>query len=169
MARKWNLQEHPSYAKIMGLYNDELRKAGRVSALKFFRDIVRPEIPDLPERTWSYFVQKHITDVGLPIAPVPIAATPEMQAIQVTLVDNETATRQGLQAALNIGMSALGQLLNDPVALAKLSPEKRADLMFKAMKAQDSRVHAIGRMKDDKRAEEKFNRTFSGAAYGKKT
>ena len=41
-----------------------------------------------------------------------------------------------------------------------------ADSLFKAMKAQDSRIHAIGKVREDGREEEKLNRAFEDAAYG---
>jgi hypothetical protein len=33
------------------------------------------------------------------------------------------------------------------------------------MKAQDSRIHALGKVREDKREQDKFDRAFSGAAY----
>lgn len=162
---KPNILDHPAYPKILQLFNDELQKNGKVNISKFYREVVSVEMPGMPARTFSYFVSKHLEPNGsLPaLQPVPS----ELTQIQQTLLSNQQATEQGLQAALNIGSIALRELFNDPVALARMPKEKLADLMFKAMKAQDSRVGAIARMKDDRRAEEKFNRLLNNGIYKK--
>ena len=46
-----------------------------------------------------------------------------------------------------------------------LSPKDRADLLFKAMRAQDSRIFAVAAVKKDKREEKAFQKSFNDAAY----
>lgn len=159
---------HPSYAEILHDYNEILRTGKKVSQLKFHREVVSVKIPTCSYRSWHYFIKKLENPHALPAVPETIvAANVERTELSNILLSNQQATEQGLQAALNIGSIALRDLFNDPIALARMPKEKLADLMFKAMKAQDSRVHAIGRMKDDRRAEEKFNRLLNNGTYKK--
>ena len=60
--------------------------------------------------------------------------------------------------------SLLKKYKDAPEKLETWEKKILADSLFKAMKAQDSRIHAIGKVRDDGREEEKLNRAFEDAA-----
>lgn len=168
MADKPAILDHPAYHQILTHYNDALKEKGKVNNSAFFRDVVSGLIPEMKYQTWNWFVKKFRTQAGIlptvqQLAPAPLGLTE--QSLANTMLSNQEATQRGIQAALNIGMNSLAEILANPTILQAMPPEKRVDFLFKAMKAQDSRIHAIGKVKEDARQEEKFNRTFNGAAF----
>lgn len=166
------LVHHPAYPKILLQYNALLKNNGKVNDKKFYEEIVVKEIPGYHMQSWYQFLKRFKTSVGIvaadttPVAPKPVAPgftrTSMQEELSKTLMNNQVATSTGIQRALNIGSDRLQQIMDNPELM---SAKDAIDLLFKAMKAQDSRIHAIGKVREDNREEEKLNRAFSDAAY----
>jgi len=157
----------PHYGNILREYNERHAKDGSVNEKKFYEEVVAALIPDYKIGAWYKFIHRFKTTAGLVVANVVanqqrVPAGPEEEKLSTALLSNESATQIGIKSALNLGAKALDDLINNPHLL---SPKDRADILFKAMKAQDSRIHAIGKIREDNREEEKFNRAFSDANY----
>lgn len=162
----------PHFGRILQEYNDRLARDGRVNEKKFYQDIVAGVVPGYSLMAWYQFIRKFRlpsgklavnTVVAIPSTVVtPTEIMEQKDKITNTMLSNQQATQAGIQAALNLGGQALLELLQNPQLL---TPEKRADIMFKAMKAQDSRIHAIGKVREDDREQKKFDRAFDNAAY----
>lgn len=171
------LASSPHYASILHSYNELFREKGKVNGKKFLREVIQPLIPDYGYDSWKEFLRKFKTEAGLAAVNygVEITHTPLIKpAIPNKLAPNEerkllanlksadVATREGIARALNIGYDALLEIIENP----NLSnPLDRADLLFKAMKAQDSRVIAAAKVNKERRETQKFNRMFDAASY----
>lgn len=79
--------------------------------------------------------------------------------------DPARSTSRGIEAALAIGTRALEEMLTDTDALAKMTPKDRAELLFKAMRAQDARVNVAINARREVRAHKAFQHAFDEAAY----
>ncbi len=156
------------YSRIMRLYNLELTTKGKCNASKFYREVIQPSVPNYKLNSWLAFLKRIENDVDLVVARANAAlasTSPESatMALQETMIDAATATRLGIARALNIGADALNQILDHPELM---SPKDRADLLMKAMKAQDSRIHATAKIRQDSRQQTAFDVVFTEAAYG---
>lgn len=166
------LTSHPSFPKIIAAYNTLLAQKGKVSGLKFYNDVILPEIPDYSLDSWYFFLKKFRTEAGIvPIAagagmngrtPTTSAAAEGIADLQRTFLTNSEATQKSIAAALNISAAALQDIIANPELL---SVKERAELFVKVMKAQDSRVKAVGAIRADNREQERFDRAQSSAAY----
>jgi len=153
-------------------YNDRHARDGSVNAKKFYEEIIAPVMPEYKMGAWYNFLARFKTAAGLVIqqakiieahdANPGISAKVEENKLSTALLSNEAATQLGIKTALNIGAKSLQDLMEN---LHLTPPKDRVDILFKAMKAQDSRIHAIGKIREDNREEEKFNRAFDGANY----
>ncbi len=167
------LATSPHYANILGEYNRQLKEKGKVSAAKFHREVIAPLIPDYKLASWYQFLARFKTTAGLAAANVAVvrgrvsAQGPQNELaennLEGTLMSNEMATQIGIQRALNIGADRLKEIMENP---DQMTPKEAIDLLFKAMKAQDSRIGAIGKVREDNRQEEILHRAFKDAAYG---
>jgi len=165
------LTSHPSFPKILAAYNEQLKEKGKVSGLKFYKEVVLAEIPGYDQSSWYYFLKRFKTSTG--ILPMAVGATRSnlavspvaegMQELQKTLLSNSEATQRAIATSLNISVEALQEIAENPQLL---SAEKRAELYLKVMKAQDSRVKAIGTIRADNRDQERFDRAMDSSAYG---
>ena len=157
----------PHYGKILAEYNDQLAKNGRVNNKKFFELVVSPLVPDYSLQAWYQFVNKFRTTAGLVAANVGVAPRSdpalEESKLENTMMTIQQATSLGIQRALNIGAARLKQIMENPELM---TAKEAADLLFKGMKAQDSRIHAVGKIREDNREQEKFDRAFDAASYG---
>jgi len=171
------LVNHPSYGKILHAYNLELREKGKVNNLDFYRRVIVPEIPTYNQQSWYFFLKRFKIESGLlavspktddPVSIVDsnIKRTPTVigteNELSVTMLSNKDATAQAIQKMLNIGNARLNEILANPQLM---TAKEAIDLITKAMKAQDSRIHAIGKVREDNREEEKLNRAFDDASY----
>lgn len=162
---------HPQYPRILALYNDEFQKNnGNVNNLKFYRDVIKPVFPEFGMQSWYQFLARHRTVTGLIVAQalntLPAISKGEAEEqFSKNLLTSEMATQIGINTALNVGAIAFKEIIDDPDVLKKIPPEKRAEFLFKAMKAQDSRIHALGKVREDSREQAKFERAFEGAAF----
>lgn len=157
----------PHYGKILKEYNDRFERDGKVNNLAFYKEIVAPLIPGYGLASWYQFMNRFKTTAGLAVANVMVSqpstpAGPETIRLENTMMSNQAATQKGIQTALTIGARAMNELLEN---VHLLSPKDRAELLFKAMKAQDSRIHSLGKIREDNREQARFDRAFDSAAY----
>lgn len=166
-SHKNKLVNHPSYAKILHQYNERLGTDGKVNDKKFYEEVILKEIPDYHLQSWYQFLKRFKTEHGI-IEAQPtknIAQSKQESEVNVatTMLSNKDATSKGIALALNIAVDRLQQIMENPQLM---TPKEAIDLLFKAMKSQDSRIHAIGKVREDNREEEKLSRAFSDNAYG---
>lgn len=165
------LVNNAAYPKILEQYNERLQSDGKVNNKKFWEDVVRKEIPSYSMQSWYFFLKRFKTEYGILKAEVmpdganlnlPSSTEEGIQKVARTLLSNSQATVNLIQGLLNISADAAREIIEHP---EKLSAKDRLDLGIKAMKAQDSRIHAVGKIREDSREQEKFDRAFEGANY----
>ncbi len=160
------LTNHPAYPKIIASYSELLKRDGKVNAKKFYETVILPEIPDYDMGSWYYFLKRFKTSVGIMPANArndgPGSAVTAPAELEKVLLENKDATNRALALALNISVEALQDIIDDP---SLVPAEKRAELFLKVMKAQDSRVKAVGTIRADNREQEKFERAMESAAF----
>jgi len=171
-ALKTNRLVHsPQYGKILLQYNEVLKRDGKVNNKRFWEDVVRKELPNYSMESWYYFLKRFRTEAGIVAVEQVVTAPKPLQGglsagaaeeVEKTLMSNQLATTTAISRALNIGAARLKDMMDNPQLM---SSKDAIDLVFKAMKAQDSRIHAIGKVREDGREEEKLNRAFSEGAY----
>lgn len=168
MPRKTDkLSSHPSYGGIMAAYNDILKRDGKVNNSDFYVQWVAPNIRNYTYSSFCRFILRFkrqadalapqiVERMNLTDAKAPVAE------LKNTLVDNATATQRGIAQALNMGMKAIEDIAsgNTPISV-----EKRAAFLFKAMNAQNQRIHAMATIRKDNREEKQFQQSFNDAAY----
>jgi hypothetical protein len=170
MITKAIIAKDPQFATILAQYRQQfIASGGKVNEKKFFEEYIHPLKPDYRMRNWYNFINKFKKQTGMVAALAVEAASigpvlTEEKKLETVMMSNETATALGIRAALNIGAKALESIVNDPSILLTMTVKERADFLFKAMKSQDSRIHAIGKLKEDGREEAKFNKTFGSGA-----
>ena len=154
----------PAFPKLLLEYNEEFKfTGGKVNNKRFFDNVVKKYFPKYSLQGWYTFLKRYYSQTQGLIAAEPSDTTAPRTAddasaeVQKSILSNDEATRKGISLALNIGTEALQQLIEHPESF---SPRERAQLLFQAMRAQDSRIFAIGKLKEDKREEDKFNRVF---------
>ena len=164
------LANHPAYGKIIEAYNARLNADGKVNAKKFYEEVILPEFPTYHMKSWYFFLKRLKTADGiLPTAivksnGVSVASADEaVTKLRTTLLSNSEATQKAIATALNLSADALQDIMENPQLL---STEKKAELFLKVMKAQDSRVKAIGTIRADNRDQERFDRAMDSSAYG---
>lgn len=162
------LASSPHYDQILSEYNIRLEKDGKVNNKKFYEEVVSGLVPGYSMRGWYAYIKRYTLTAKKAAEAaknitfgIPPAIVSE-EKLEKTMLSNQQATQAGIQAALNLGGQALLELLQNPQLL---TPEKRADIMFKAMRAQDSRITAIKSIREDDREQKKFDRAFDNAAY----
>lgn len=165
------LTNSPAFQKILLQYNELLKKDGKVNDMQFWKDVVSKELPNYKVGAWYFFLKRFKTENGIlpnEIKTFAEVAKGENEVENLTgetktiVLSNQDATAKGIAAALNMSSTRLSDLMNSP---EKMTLKEAADLLFKAMKAQDSRIHAIGKIKEDSREEEKLDRIFNNADY----
>lgn len=162
------LVHHPAYAKILHQYNEDLKRDGKVNNKQFFERVIAPEMPNYPMSSWYRFLKRFKLEHGIVEAVLhdgaPRTIDDEAQTpVASTMRSNVIATAEMIQRILNISADAAQKIMDDP---SLLTQKERVELGLKAMKAQDSRIHAIGKVREDNREQERFDRAFDGAAFG---
>jgi len=154
----------PFYAEILTAYNFWLSRDGKVNNKKFFEEVIQSKIPNYGMRSWYNFVKNYTTENGLQPSNQTIDTPPEEihQEIQTTMLSNQEATARLIRSALNISANAAAKIAANPELL---SNKEKLEIGIKAMKAQDSRIHAVGKLREDNREQERFDRAFSDASY----
>lgn len=160
------LVNHPAYTKIITQYAEWLERDGKVNDKKFYEEVVRKEIPSYKMGAWYFFLKRFKTSAGIEKAEIEvIPSNIPLEAVnraKGALLSNNAATQKLIQTALNISAERAQMILENPQLL---SPKEALEIGLKAMKAQDSRIHAVGKIREDNREQEKFDRTFSDAMY----
>lgn len=157
------------YSTILEKYNEELKENGKVNNKKFYEEVIHPLLPDYHMQSWYKFLRRFKGNDGLEIATVahidgPIEnGPPAQQNLAMTILSNQQATAKLVAGLLNVSADAAAAIMANPNLL---SPKERVELGIKIMKAQDSRIHAVGKIREDTREQEKFDRAFDDAAYG---
>lgn len=172
----------PHYASIMEKYRAEFQKSGRVALKTFHEENIKPILPGFSYVSFCQFMRRAQIDaeqksegIEAPLPTVgPGAATPALPVGTTDPVVAHTAkiaemmanmnanTKKGLALMIGIGLSALEEIAKDP---SQLSARDRGLLLAAAMKAQDSRVGAIAKVKQEARDEAAFNRALNTAIY----
>lgn len=170
---KSKLALHPKYPAILQQYNEEFQRTeGKVNDLKFYREVVAPVAPSFSMGSWYFFLKRFKTMAGV-LAPAGGAiSSSEKQGeseLLKTMLSNDQATQRGIKTALNLGsvfFEKLWEKYNEaPASLNDFEKRILSDALFKAMKAQDSRIHAIGKVREDSREQAKFDVAFDNAAF----
>ncbi len=165
------LVNHPAYPKILDAYNTILKADGRVNNKKFWSEVILPEIPTYALQTWYSFLHRFKTQYGIAKAEVTFngpynapreTIAEEEKGISTTLLSNQAATVALVSSVLNISALAAKKLIEHPELM---SEKDKIELGFKVMKAQDSRIHAVGKIREDSREQEKFDRAFDSAQF----
>ena len=169
VSTKNKLGSSPHYQKILYQYNQEYeRTGGKVNNLKFYRDIILPLIPSYHLQSWYQFLRRFKTNAGL-VAVTVVSDGPrsiakyEENRLEKNTVDNEVATQIGINLALNIGAKRLQEIFENPELI---TAKEASDIFFKAMKAQDSRIHALSKIQEANHKEEALQRIFNESTYG---
>jgi len=163
------LASSPEYQKILHLYNTEFERCGgKVNNLKFYREVILPLLPKYHLQSWYQFLRRFKTNAGLLEAKVVKSGSRsvckiEEERLKQNILSNQEATSRAINIILNIATRAAEKALINPDEF--LTAKEAIELGFKAMKAQDSRVHAIGKIREDNREEEKLQRAFNDAMY----
>lgn len=163
----------PHYGTILREYNKQYQETGRVQGRKFYNEIIHPILPDYSLSAWYQFIRKFKNEAGLEVLNKfePKELIPGDPAIEErSFKSNQEAMSSGISDALTLGATFYNALLKKyqetPDQLETWERKILADSLFKAMKAQDSRIHAIGKIKESNREEEKMDRVFNDASYG---
>lgn len=171
MVTKSRIAQHPNYVVILQTYNEMLQRDGRVNNLKFFRENVLPGMPEVRYDNWYAFIKKFKNAAGL-LAPqhtdvtLPTAPRDAEEGVVRAMLTNDEATKRGIGLMLNIGNATLEEIAKNPELLAKMPLKERVALLTQAMKAQDSRIHAVGKIREDNRDQARFDHAFGDSAMG---
>ena len=170
------LATHPKFQAILTEFNSRLQASPkrRVNATRFFHEVIAPEIPDYSITAWREFLRRFKTTAGLADAILvrpnitTVPGTPAENDLIASLLTNQEATQRGIAHALNLGAKYFQDLMKkyteNPSTLTTSENKVLAEALFKAMKSQDSRIHALGKIREDTREQEKFDRAFSDVA-----
>jgi hypothetical protein len=156
-----------AYPIILSQYNELMARDGKVNNKKFYEEVVREKIPSYSMQAWYDFVKRFKTSVGLvatTVSNLPLNAKNDVEKeVTTTILTNQEATAKLISNILNISAGAAEAIIKDPTLL---SAKDRLELGLKGMKAQDSRIHAVGKLREDNREQEKFDRAFDTASFG---
>lgn len=158
------LANSPHYETILNEYNKQYQIEGKVNNLKFYREVIVPLMPEYKMSNWYKFLRRFQTTAGLQ----QIKKEPETTIVpstpgEMVMLDNHLATAKLVQSILNVSADRAAEIAKNP---SLLSAKEAIELGLKVMKAQDSRIHAVGKLREDNRQQEKFDRAFSDAATG---
>lgn len=164
------LVKHVAYAKILHQYNELLKKDGKVNDLKFYREVILPEIPNYKMASWYQFLKRFKSSAGIiAVDPnqtresnTPMALDVEKET-KATIMTNQEATAKLISSILNISASRAQDIIDNP---SLLTAKEALELGLKGMRAQDSRIHAVGKIREDNREQERFEKAFDSSAYG---
>lgn len=151
---------------IMGAFYEQKKANGKVALVDFHAEHVLPLLPDFKYESFRKYIQK-LEDTGLqPMVTGPdgsiVPASDTVYRLQNLIKKSSQSTREGIALALGIGLETLEGVASGTVLM---SAKERAELLFKAMKAQDSRIAATRMIRQDNREQVAFESVFSDAAY----
>lgn len=171
------LATSPHFAQILQKYNEEWKKTnGKVNEKKFHTEVIVPLIPEYGLQNFYQFLRRFKDAAGVVILekinqtvdnPMLKMQTAnigaEVEELQKSMLSVQQAETAGIALALNIAHDKLKSIYENP---SLMTAKDAIDMLFKSMKARDSRIHAIGKVREDNREEEKLERAFDMAAYG---
>jgi len=165
------------YASILRKITEETVKypEGKFPVAKFFRLYVEPAVPNYNLRAFRAFLKvfdkqadqmatralERINSGGKSDGRIESDMKIENSSQRI-IADAKTSTRLGIARALQVGSDALAQILEDPESM---SLAERTDILFRAMRAQDSRIVATAQIRKDAREEKAFQKVFGEAIY----
>lgn len=159
--RKSLFEVLPQRQEIIDKFNEEVAKNGGVNKTEFYNTHIAPILPDFKKEAWFKTIRALERNKKVDLPPekpkTEIVFTPGS-----ALVAPAESTREGIKVALNIGREALEQIRENPHLVP---PYTRAKLLFDAMNAQNNRINAIAAIRQDRREEAKFQKTFDAATY----
>ena len=169
------IAKHPRFPAILEQYNATLNRDGKVNETRFFREHVATEMPETKYINWYQFVKRFRTENGLSKSiyhPDAVLVTGEgakqLEVLAKTLKNNDQATRNGISNALNLGATFFEALWEKystaPETLTPFEHKVLSECLFKAMKAQDSRIQALGAIRQDSREQAKFEHAFQDSS-----
>jgi hypothetical protein len=155
-----------AYPIILAQYNELCARDGKVNNKKFYEEVVREKIPSYSMQAWYDFVKRFKTSAGLvavTVSNVPVNNKEDIEnETKVTMISNQEATAKLIAGILNISAEAAQKVIENPELL---STKDRIELGLKGMKAQDSRIHAVGKLREDNREQERFDRAFDNSSF----
>lgn len=161
------------YGTILREYNKQYSETGRVQGRNFYNEVITPLLPDYSLSAWYQFIRKFKNEAGLEVInkfPSQDLVPGDPSIEEGKFKTNQDAISSGISDALTLGATFYNALLKkyneSPASLEAWERKILADSLFKAMKAQDSRIHAIGKIKESNREEEKMDHLFETGAYG---
>jgi len=160
------LVKSPHHDTIMGAYYEMKKANGKVDLVSFHAEHVVPLLADFKYESFRQYIRKvedpqfNPTVTGPDGLPVPASDT--VFRLQNLIKKSSQSTREGIALALGIGLETLEGIAAGTVLM---SAKERTDLLFKAMKAQDSRIAATRMIRQDNREQAIFENVFSDAAY----
>lgn len=174
----------PHHDAIMEKYYELKRQHGNVNLVTFHNECVAPYVENFPYESFRRYIRRlekiaaeKAQEVDseeelppeiakdLPRDQQLVAVMPtkdDLEKLKENILNMSDATRESLAIALNIGLSTLTDIATGKV---QMSAKDRVDLLFKAMKAQDSRVATAAKLRKDNREQAAFEREFGEAAY----
>jgi hypothetical protein len=149
---------------IMAKFNEIERTAGAVALKPFHAEVVAPLLPHYKYNDFCIYIRKLRTAAAEdPEGTTALIPTSPAAALAIgTMHSAAENTKKGIDFALQIGRDALEKIATGET---KLTEKEKADLMFKAMKAQDSRIQATAKVRQDQRSQVAFDHVFGDAAY----
>lgn len=163
--------QSPLHNSIMERYHT-LAMQGEVSLVDFHAENIAPVLPEYKYESFRTYIRKLEEDmkamsIGLPNGAsnklgAPLPESVAIQRLKDLVVSSSRSTREGIALALGIGLETLQKIALGQI---EMSAKERAELLFKAMKAQDSRIAATRMIRQDNREQAVFESVFSEAAY----
>lgn len=155
------LVKSPHYDGIIQKYSERFKASGYVPVVDFYKEVVEPLVPEFKYESFRVFIRKFEQDALSGQSEI-LPATDGTRVLVKKMLNADEASRRGIHAMLNIGAAALEELAEHP---EKLSVKERAMLLTAAMKAQDSRIQATAKVRQDQRSQVAFDHVFGEAAY----
>lgn len=140
--------DSPQWTTLVELYSNELEKNGLVNKKKFYDSKVRPLMPTI---SYMSFLAR--------IRRLNKKSEPHLME---KISDAQEHTIRTLNAMLAIGEDTIRKILMDPDSV---SPREKLDMFFKAMRAQDSRMATLSRVKREDLESRLFMEKFANQAY----
>lgn len=156
------------YPEIIRQYNEWFRNGGgKVNNSKFYREVVKPLLPEYKQISFYQFINKFKTRNGLIAAKVgynivnnnivnPLSEgsisndkLAEVESgVAGEMLSVQEATDKGIALMMNISVSRLQEIMDNPELL---TAKEAAKLLSLAMKAQDSRINALSKLSEEGR------------------
>lgn len=142
---------------------DKYNKFGKdLQDTKFFRMFVSEINPKITWDMWYAFIR--VFRYNIVVKRDKIIEAAEDNAVTMDLLEERS-----LKNLLSITNATIDSIINDPGVLNEMPVGKRLDVLFKAMKARDSRVQALVKKRADEREQTAYDELMQDAQYGSMT